>query len=156
MYRHRSYHPGQRRVGPGESIYADGCPAYRRRLRLCTRRAGEGVVALSLLLFAFSSILGWSYYGQQCLRYLSGGDRLLPAYRTVFLACTLAGALWEPGAIWLLVDLSNALMALPNLAALLMLAPEALSTLRQWTELRHANLTSILPFHQRNPHHDML
>ena len=52
--------------------------------------------------------------------------------------------------------LSNALMALPNLAALLMLAPEALSTLRQWTELRHANLTSILPFHQRKPHHDML
>ena len=119
-------------------------------------RAGEGVVALSLLLFAFSSILGWSYYGQQCLRYLSGGDRLLPAYRTVFLACTLAGALWEPGAIWLLVDLSNALMALPTLAALLMLAPEALATLRQWTELRHTNLTSILPFHQRKPHPDML
>lgn len=114
------------------------------------------MVALSLLLFAFSSILGWSYYGQQCLRYLSGGDRLLPAYRTVFLACTLAGALWEPGAIWLLVDLSNALMALPNLAALLMLAPEALATLRQWTELRHTNLTSILPFHQRKPHPDML
>ena len=119
-------------------------------------RAGEGVVALSHLLFAFSSILGWSYYGQQCLRYLSGGDRLLPAYRTVFLACTLAGALWEPGAIWLLVDLSNALMALPTLAALLMLAPEALATLRQWTELRHTNLTSILPFHQRKPHPDML
>ena len=141
---------------PANPSMLTGAPLTAAAFGSVLGRAGEGVVALSLLLFAFSSILGWSYSGQQCLRYLSGGDRLLPAYRTVFLACTLAGALWEPGAIWLLVDLSNALMALPNLAALLMLAPEALSTLRQWTELRHANLTSILPFHQRNPHHDML
>ena len=141
---------------PANPSMLTGAPLTAAAFGSVLGRAGEGVVALSLLLFAFSSILGWSYYGQQCLRYLSGSDRLLPAYRTVFLACTLAGALWEPGAIWLLVDLSNALMALPNLAALLMLAPEALSTLRQWTELRHANLTSILPFHQRKPHHDML
>ena len=141
---------------PANPSMLTGAPLTAAAFGSVLGRAGEGVVALSLLLFAFSSILGWSYYGQQCLRYLSGGDRLLPAYRTVFLACTLTGALWEPGAIWLLVDLSNALMALPNLAALLMLAPEALSTLRQWTELRHAKLTSILPFHQRKPHHDML
>lgn len=141
---------------PANPSMLTGAPLTAAAFGSVLGRAGEGVVALSLLLFAFSSILGWSYYGQQCLRYLSGSDRLLPAYRTVFLACTLAGALWEPGAIWLLVDLSNALMALPNLAALLMLAPEALATLRQWTELRHTNLTSILPFHQRKPHPDML
>lgn len=94
--------------------------------------AGEGIVALSLLLFAFSSILGWSYYGQQSLRYLTGDDRFLPAYRGVFLACTLAGALWEPAGVWQLVDLCNALMALPNLAALLLLAPQSLRTLSRW------------------------
>lgn len=93
---------------------------------------GAQVVALSLLLFAFSSILGWSYYGQQCLRYLVGSDRLLPLYRMVFLGCTLAGALWEPGIIWQLVDLCNALIALPNLIALLILAPRALSMLADW------------------------
>ena len=93
---------------------------------------GEGVVALSLLLFAFSSILGWSYYGQQSLRYLTGNDRLLPLYRGVFLACTLAGALCEPSGIWQLVDLCNALMALPNLTALLILAPRALESLAHW------------------------
>lgn len=94
--------------------------------------AGAGVVALSLLMFAFSSILGWSYYGQQCLRFLVGDDRLLPLYRGVFLCCTLAGALGEPGMIWQLVDLFNALMALPNLTALLWLAPEAVIILNQW------------------------
>ena len=91
--------------------------------------AGQGVVALSLLLFAFSSILGWSYYGQQCLRFLAGNDRFLPVYRALFLLCVLAGAVWEPAAVWLLVDLCNALMALPNLAALLVLAPQALREL---------------------------
>jgi len=95
-------------------------------------RAGEGVVALSLLLFAFSSILGWSYYGQQCLAYLAGGRKLIPAYRAVFLLCVILGAVWEPEAVWLLADLCNALMALPNLAALLLLAPEALSLLEGW------------------------
>jgi len=95
--------------------------------------AGAGVVTLSLLLFAFSSILGWSYYGQQCLEYLTGGQKLLPLYRAVFLACTVLGAVWEPASIWQLVDLCNALMALPNLTALLLLSPQALAILRQWT-----------------------
>lgn len=94
-------------------------------------RAGEAVVALSLLLFAFSSILGWSYYGQQALEFLSGG-RLLPVYRAAFLLCTLAGALWEGNSLWQLVDLCSALMALPNLTALLFLAPQALGDLRRW------------------------
>lgn len=95
--------------------------------------AGESVVALSLLLFAFSSILGWSYYGQQCLRYLVGDDRLLPAYRLIFLTCIPVGAIWDPVLVWQLVDLCNALMALPNLAALLLLSPQALRLLAQWT-----------------------
>ncbi|MEY8402646.1 sodium:alanine symporter family protein [Oscillospiraceae bacterium 44-34] len=93
---------------------------------------GEGVVAFSLLLFAFSSILGWSYYGEVCLDFLSG-VRLVPLYRAVFLLCTLTGALWSPQVIWQLVDLCNALMALPNLAALLILAPQALGDLRRWS-----------------------
>ena len=94
-------------------------------------RAGEGVVAAALLLFAFSSILGWSYYGQQALEFLCG-EGPMPLYRTVFLLCTLAGAVWEGNSLWQLVDLCSALMALPNLAALLILAPQALGDLRRW------------------------
>ena len=97
-------------------------------------QVGQGVVALSLLLFAFSSILGWSYYGAQCLEFLSG-NRLLPAYRALFLLCTLVGAIWEGAGLWQLVDLCNALMALPNLAALLLLAPQALAELQNWNSL---------------------
>lgn len=101
---------------------------------------GEGVVTLSLLLFAFSSILGWSCYGEQSLAFLfsqENGPRKMPRgltllYRAVFLGCVVLGAVWSPQAIWQLVDLCNALMALPNLAALLLLAPQALGELRRW------------------------
>lgn len=93
---------------------------------------GSAVVAVSLLLFAFSSILGWSYYGQQALRYLSGGERLTLAYRLVFLACIVLGAVADAGWVWQLVDLCNALMALPNLTALILLAPQASALLLDW------------------------
>ena len=122
---------------PGVPGALTGAPLTAAAFGSVLGRAGEGVVALSLLLFAFSSILGWSYYGEQCLRYLTGGGRFLPAYRALFLACALAGALWEPEFLWLLVDLCSALMALPNLAALLILAPPALSLLREWGTKRH-------------------
>ena len=117
---------------PADPGALTGAPLTAAAFGSALGRAGEGVVALSLLLFAFSSILGWSYYGQQCLAYLAGGRKLIPAYRTVFLLCVILGAVWEPEAVWLLADLCNALMALPNLAALLLLAPEALSLLEGW------------------------
>ena len=92
--------------------------------------AGGGMVALSLLLFAFTSILGWSCYGRQCLFYLTAGrgDR---GYQALFLLCVVWGAVWTSDGVWQLVDLCSALMALPNLAALLLLAPEALGRLRE-------------------------
>ena len=96
--------------------------------------AGGWAVALSLILFAFSSILGWSCYGQQGLRYLTGGDRFLPLYRAVFLGCVVLGAVSDTQALWQLVDLCSALMALPNLTALLLLSPQALGCLRAWAK----------------------
>ena len=107
--------------------------------------AGQGIVALSLLLFAFSSILGWSYYGEQCLSFLCGGagrglSAALCAYRALFLGCIVLGAVWSPQTVWQLVDICNALMALPSLTALLLLAPQALALLREWTSQEKMSL----------------
>lgn len=118
--------------------------------------AGARVVALSLLLFAFSSILGWSYYGEQSLSFFflnnrkssknhrqmaKQPQRLLRIssllYRAVFLGCIVLGSVWNPQAIWQLVDLCNAVMALPNLTALLLLSPTALVSLRMWARKKH-------------------
>ena len=106
-----------------------GAPLTAAAFACALGPAGQWVVAVSLLLFSFSSILGWSYYGQQCLRFLAGSDRFLVPYRGAFLLCVLAGALGEPSAVWLLVDLCNALMALPNLTALILLSPQAMAEL---------------------------
>ena len=95
-------------------------------------RSGRVIVALSLLLFAFSSILGWSYYGQQCLEFCVGHRRGGTIYRAVFLLCVLLGSVWDSEQVWMLVDFFNALMALPNLAAILLLAPEMVLELQYW------------------------
>lgn len=102
-------------------------------------RWGGPFVALCLLLFAFSSLLGWSYYGEQGLRYLTGTDRWTGLYRLVFLAFLVLGSAGEVGAVWQVADICNGMMALPNLAALFLLAPEALDLLRRWTARQREN-----------------
>lgn len=116
---------------PGQSSAPTGASLTAAAFSSVLGPAGKEIVALSLLLFAFSSILGWSYYGQQCIRYLTGG-RAQFLYQVLFLFCTVLGSVWEPGAIWQLVDVCNAMMSLPNLAALLYLAPQALSLLGEF------------------------
>ena len=95
-------------------------------------RWGGPFVALCLLLFAFSSLLGWSYYGEQGLRCLTGSDRWTGPYRLVFLAVLVLGSVGEVGTVWQVADICNGLMALPNLIALFLLTPEALGLLRGW------------------------
>ena len=117
-----------------------GVPLTARAFAAVLGPIGGWVVTLSLILFAFSSILGWSYYGQQSLRFLTGGDRFLPLYRVLFLAGIVAGAVSDTSSLWLLVDLCNACMALPNLAALLLLFPQAVPLLRVWSDRRRHRL----------------
>ena len=78
---------------------------------------GGPVLTLSLCIFAFTSILGWCYYGEVCVRYLFRG-RGTGAYRFLFLSALLAGAALPMDTVWAFTDLMNALMALPNLIAL--------------------------------------
>ncbi|WP_054955604.1 alanine/glycine:cation symporter family protein [Paenibacillus dakarensis] len=79
---------------------------------------GSFILMLSLVLFAFTTILGWNYYGERCIVYLFGVKSILP-YRVVFVLLIGAGAFIKLKAVWLLADIMNGLMALPNLIALL-------------------------------------
>ena len=82
---------------------------------------GSKVIAVSLALFAFSTILGWSYYGSKSVGYLFGQPAVQP-YRLLFVAAALAGAIFELDFVWLFSDVMNGLMALPNLIGLLLLS----------------------------------
>ncbi len=89
-------------------------------------------VALCLILFAFTSLLGASYYGEQCITYLTGTRRIVPFYRLFFLIAVVLGSVSDLSATWMLVDLTNGLMALPNLIALLLLSGEAVKLINNY------------------------
>lgn len=89
-------------------------------------------VSVSLLLFAFTSLLGCCYYGERGLEYLSGSNRWRGIYRIVFLWALVWGSVADVTSVWELADIFNGLMALPNLFTLLLLSPEALALLKQW------------------------
>ena len=82
---------------------------------------GGIVVAVCLALFAFSTILGWSYYGEKSLEYLLGTGAVLP-YRVAFVLAAFLGSLGTVEVVWLLSDVLNGLMAIPNLIGLLPLS----------------------------------
>ena len=96
---------------------------------------GGGFVATSLALFAFSTLLGWSYYGQRAAEYLLGAQAV-PVYKALFVAAAAVGCVMRLDLAWALSDTFNGLMALPNLAGVLALRGEAL---QEWKRYRRAN-----------------
>lgn len=84
--------------------------------------AGSLVLMLCLAFFAFTTILGWDYYSERCLEYLSGGSKgALQVYRWLYILAVLAGPFITVSAVWTIADIFNGLMAIPNLIALLAL-----------------------------------
>lgn len=81
---------------------------------------GEPVLTVSLLTFAFSTILGWSYYGERAVEYLKG-KRWMKAYRGVYIVAVFVGSIANLEIVWNASDCMNALMAIPNLLSLLFL-----------------------------------
>jgi len=90
---------------------------------------GDFVVTLGLILFAFSTILAWSYYGERSVEYLLGRRALMP-YRIAWTAAVAVGAVAELRVVWSIADVMNGLMAIPNLVALLALSGVVFSTTR--------------------------
>ncbi len=81
--------------------------------------AGPLIVAIGLIFFATSTILGWSYYGEKCFQYLFPKHGFVLAYRIIFVAFIFVGAVASLDVVWALADVLNGLMAIPNLIGLL-------------------------------------
>ena len=101
---------------------------------------GGYVVTLGLSIFAFTTLLGWSFYGEKCVEYLFGVRSIIP-FRVLWVIAVPIGATAKLSFIWLLADTLNALMALPNLIALLLLSPLVFKLTREYfsTELAKTN-----------------
>ena len=91
---------------------------------------GPLVLTIGLLTFVFSTILGWAYYGEKAAEYLCG-TRAIKPYRCLWVAAVFVGAVVPLPAVWSFADIANALMAVPNLIALLALSSVLVAETRQ-------------------------
>jgi AGCS family alanine or glycine:cation symporter len=98
--------------------------------------AGRIIVAIATALFAYSTLIGWNYYGEKAVEYLFG-PRAIAAYRVLFTAAVIVGATTSLEFVWNFSDLANGLMAIPNLIGLLLLAKVVKSeTERYFSEIK--------------------
>ena len=83
---------------------------------------GNYIVTIGLVVFAFTTLIGWSYYGERCAEFIFGTAIIVP-YRIVWVVAVMTGALIKLNFVWLLADVMNGFMAIPNLIALAVLSP---------------------------------
>lgn len=102
---------------------------------------GGLIVTIGLIFFAYSTILGWCYYGEKCATYVFG-DSFANIYRVIYVATVMLGTVLSLDLVWLAADTFNGLMAIPNLIALLLLAKVIVSETR---DFKHKIKTGELP-----------
>jgi len=103
---------------------------------------GPAILTVGLLTFVFSTILGWSYYGEKAAEYLFGVRAVLP-YRILWVAAVMVGSVVTLKAVWSFADIANGLMAVPNLISLLALHRVLAAETRTW--LWQGNLEGTAP-----------
>lgn len=101
------------------SVVVPGMAAFSTHLGI----AGSYIVSIGIILFAFSTILGWEYNGEKAWEYLFGTHKYNIIYRVAFSLVVFVGATQTLDLVWNLSDIANALMAIPNLISILVLSP---------------------------------
>lgn len=96
---------------------------------------GNLIVVFGIIFFAYSTIIGWSYYGEKCFGYLFG-DHRTGIYKTIFVIVVMVGAGLELELVWGIADIFNALMAIPNLIALIFLSGVIVNETNKFREVR--------------------
>lgn len=98
---------------------------------------GGYLVSVALIIFTFTTMLGWGYYSERCWIYLAGRKIVLP-FRIFWVVAVFGGAIFQLDFVWLLADTLNALMALPNLIALLLLSPVVMKLTKDYFDNRQS------------------
>ena len=108
---------------PGLEGAAVTTAAFQAGLPFLPSEATAFVLMACLVLFGFTTILGWDYYGERCLEYFSNGNmKAVKAYRWLYIAAVFIGPYMTVSAVWTIADIFNGLMALPNMVALVALS----------------------------------
>lgn len=110
-----------------------GAQLTQQAFRTAFGQGGAIFLAVCLSFFAFTTIVGWYYFGESNIKYLFGKAGLWP-YRLLVLVCIVAGSLGEVDLVWSLADIFNSLMVLPNLVAILWLSFEAKAIMKDYNK----------------------
>ena len=102
---------------------------------------GEYIVTIALAVFAFTTILGWSYYGERCFQYIFS-EKYLIVYRILWVLAALSFANFKINLVWNLSDTLNGLMAIPNLVGLVLLAPMVFKVTSEYFDEREKKMAS--------------
>ncbi len=105
---------------------------------------GPVILVLGIVLFAFSTALGWAYYGERCIEYFAGKKALLP-YRILYIIIAAIAPIVSLDLVWTIADILNALMAIPNLVAVLLLSPVIVSETKKYIHNLDAKIDEQVP-----------
>ena len=107
---------------------------------------GEIFIAISTLLFAFSTVLGWSHYGSKAIEYLTDNNKkFIDIYKSVFIIAIFIGAVSDNTIIWDISDTFNGLMMIPNLIGVLILLPLVIRITNNYTDRHIKKINNITP-----------
>lgn len=107
--------------------------AFQKGLYFLPKETASFVLMLCLIFFAFTTILGWNYYGEKCLEYLSGGNqKAVKVYRYLYIAAVFIGPYMTVTSVWTIANILNGLMAAPNIIALFALSGVVSRETRQY------------------------
>ena len=124
---------GAYNVKGADGKFLAGAQLTQQAFRTAFGSGGAIFLAVCLSFFAFTTIVGWYYFGESNIKYLFGKAGLLP-YRAIVLICIVAGSLGEVAIVWSLADIFNSLMVLPNLIAILWLSFEARAIMKDYNQ----------------------
>ncbi len=103
-------------------------------------QVGAFILMLCLVFFAFTTILGWDYYSERCLDYLTGNNqKVVKYYRWLYIACVFIGPYMTVKAVWTIADIFNGLMAIPNMIALIALSGVVAKETKSYFDRKKAN-----------------
>ena len=105
---------------------------------------GPLILVVGIISFAFSTILGWAYYGERCVEYFAGKKGLIP-YRVLYIAVAVIAPIVALDVVWDIADILNALMAIPNLIAVLLLSPVIVKETKKYLDNLDAKDDTEIP-----------
>lgn len=130
-------------TGLWSSADVEGAAMTQKAFSTVLPTVGPSLLMISLALFAFTTILGWSYYSEHCATFLFGENALIP-YRVLFIISVIMGGFLTLDIIWTIADIFNGLMAIPNLIALLLLSGVVAKETNKYLTERKQSLKDVI------------